>query len=804
VRRAPDSTGQAEEARPVTADGRDALLAQFCADLRLMWRQAGGPSLRRLAEQVRLGKSQVGAILTGQIRTLPDWIVVRALVEAVAGHAREHARAGQLSMRTGVEEYWRPRYAMLEYAFSQPRQQTAAEVSGVPRQLPAPARHFTGRAAEMARLTALIDRSQTARGGGTVVIAAIDGTAGIGKTTLAVHLAHRVAGRFPDGQLYVNLRGFDPSGEPMAPGEAVRGFLDAFGVPPEQVPVGAQAQADLYRSTLAGRRVLVVLDNARDSDHIRTLLPGGPGCLAVVTSRHRMTGLVAAEGAYPLTLDLLDGDEGRNLLRQHLGTARTESEPAAVDAIVAACAGLPIALAIVAARAAAHPSFPLAALATELADARMGLDALDGGDLRTDVRAVFSWSYERLSPAAAAMFRLLGLHAGPDISVDAATRLADQPATAARRTLGELARVHLVQERTPGRFAFHDLLRAYAGELAGTVDSASDRAAAVDRVLEHYLRTAHAGSLLLSPHREPIEAPPPAPTGAFTDASDALAWFSGEHQVLLAAIRNAAVSGHDAYAWRLSWTLADFFQRRGHWPDWAATQQIALQAATRLDDPVGRAHAHRGLGRANFWLNRYDESVDHLRRALEIRTELDDRAGQARIHLDLVMALVSRRRHGAALDHAEQALALYRADHHRGGQARALNAVGWCHAQLGDLPRAAAFCQEALDLHHDLSDPLGEAATWDSLGYVRSRLGDHADAAACYEKAVALFAQSGDRYGQADTLSHLGDNQLAAGDRDGARKAWQDSLEILDQLGHPTADQVRDKLDGASRGSPDV
>jgi tetratricopeptide (TPR) repeat protein len=776
--------------RLVTADGPETLLAQFCADLRLMWRQAGGPSLRRLAEQVRLGKSQVGAILNGQVRTLPDWTVIRGLVECFGRYAHDHARTGQLSMRTGVDEYWRPRYTVLEYAFSQPRQRRTPALTAtapvVPRQLPAPARHFTGRAAELAQLTALIDRP------GTVVISAINGTAGVGKSTLAVHLAHRVADRFPDGQLYVNLRGFDPSGSPMAPGEAVRGFLDAFGVAPERVPVGTQAQADLYRSILAGRRVLVVLDNARDADHVRALLPAGPGCLAVVTSRHRMTSLVATEGAYPLTLDLLTEAEAAALLRRHLGPARTGAEPAAVDKIVAACSGLPIALAIVAARAAAHPGFPLAALADELADARLGLDALDGGDLMTDMRAVFSWSYERLSPPAAAMFRLLGIHAGPDISAAAATSLAGDPAGGARRALGELARAHLVQEHTPGRFTFHDLLRAYAAELAQTVDATADRAAATERVLEHYFRLGYSGSLLLSPHRDPIPAPPPLEP--FADADAALAWFTVEHPVLLAAVRNATVGGFPAYAWRLSWTLTDFFQRRGHWQDWADTQRIALDAATRLGDPAGRAQAHRGLGRALFWLNRHDDAEGHLHQALDLCTELGDHTGQARVHLDLVMAMVSRDRHRAALDHAEQALELYRADDHRGGQARALNAVGWCHAQLGDLRPAAAFCTEALALHHDLGDRPGEAATWDSLGFIRSGLGEHADAAACFEKAIALFGATGDRYGQADSLSHLGDSRLAAGDPDGARKAWQDAVEILDQLGHPTAGKVRTKL----------
>jgi tetratricopeptide (TPR) repeat protein len=785
----------------VAVDAPEELLAQLCRDLRLLWVQAGGPSVRRLSAEVRLGKSQVSAILNGQIRALPDWDVVRGMVESVGRYAREHGRADRLSLRTGVEEYWRPRYALLEYAFSQPRprREPAARppASGrlVPRQLPPPARHFTGRNAELAELTGLVDRAAAA--GDPVVISAIDGTAGIGKTTLAVHWAHQVADRFPDGQLYVNLRGFDPGGAPMVPAEAVRGFLDAFGVAPERIPVSLQAQADLYRSLVAGRRVLVVLDNARDADQVRPLLPGSPGCLAVVTSRNRLTSLVAAEGAYPITLDVLSAEEARGLLTRHLGAGRTGAEPAAVDDIVASCARLPIALAIVAARAATHPGFPLTSLADELADARSSLDALDGGDLMTDVRAVFSWSYERLGQPAARLFRLLGLHPGPDISAAAAASLAAVPSV--RRVVEELARAHLVQERVPGRFAFHDLLRAYAAELATEIDADADRDAAIHRVLDHYLSTAHSGSVLISPHRDPIPpsaSGPDPPAERLTDASHALAWFTAEHPVLLAVIRLAAATGFDAHAWRLSWTLADFFQRRGHWHDWAGTQRIALDAAIRLADSAGQAQAHRSLGRAYFWLGRHEEAQTQLRRALVVFTELDDHTGQARVHLDLVMMLVSRDQHREALGHGERSLALYRADGNCGGQARALNAVGWCHAQLGDPARTIEYCQQALDLHRDIGDRLGEAATWDSLGYARHQQGDHAQATVCYEQAIALFVETGDRYGQADTLTHLGDAHHAAGSDDCARKVWRDAVDILDELGHPAGDRVRARLDG--------
>ena len=305
--------------------------------------------------------------------------------------------------------------------------------------------------------------------GAAVVIVAIDGMAGVGKTALAVHWAHRVAALFPGGQLYVNLRGFDPNRSPVTPDEAVRGFLDALDVPPERVPATLEAQVGLYRSLLAGRRVLVLLDNASDAGQVRPLLPGAPGCVAVVTSRDQLAGLVTTAGAHPMTLDLPSADEARELLERRLGAARVAAESAAADEIIALCARLPLALAIVATRAATQPGLPLATLAAELRAAAGGLAEFTDPDLASDVRAVFSWSYRQLSPAAARLFRLLGMHPGPDIGLPAAASLAGQPAAEVRPLLTELARAHLI-ERAAGRYAFHDLLRAYAAELALALD----------------------------------------------------------------------------------------------------------------------------------------------------------------------------------------------------------------------------------------------------------------------------------------------------------------------------------------------
>ena len=387
---------------------------------------------------------------------------------------------------------------------------SATPVASIPAQLPSAVPAFAGRGAELASLDAIM--SAAARdGSATVVISAVSGTAGVGKTALAVHWAHRVAAQFPDGQLYVNLRGFDPAGPPLEPDEAVRGFLDAFGVPVARIPAGLPAQAGLYRSLLAGKRVLVVLDNARDAEQVRPLLPGSPGCLAVVTSRNHLAGLVATEGAHPLRLDLLDAAQARDLLSRRLGEDRVAKEPDAVSDIVAGCAQLPLALTIAAARAATNPSFPLAVFATELREATRALDPFHGGDLATDIRAVFSWSYHCLSPGAARLFRLLGLHCGGDVTVAAAASLAAIPLDGTRALLAELTQTHLLAEHAPGRYSFHDLLRAYATEQAHAQDSPDVRYAAAHRVLDHYLHTAHGAAMLMQPTLNPITLDPPQP-----------------------------------------------------------------------------------------------------------------------------------------------------------------------------------------------------------------------------------------------------------------------------------------------------
>ncbi|MEV4756895.1 BTAD domain-containing putative transcriptional regulator [Micromonospora sp. NPDC049559] len=667
----------------------------------------------------------------------------------------------------------------------------------VPAQLPAGVATFTGRADQLARLDALLG-PPTERSG-SVVIATVSGTAGVGKTALALHWAHRVRDRFPDGHLYLNLRGFDPTGPVLTPAQAVRSLLDALGVPPQRVPSSPDAQTALYRSLLAGRRVLVVLDNARDADQVRPLLPGAPGCLVLVTSRHQLPGLVATEGAQPLTLDLLTADEARQMLTRRLGTARVAAEPRAVDEIITACARLPLALAIVASRAALHPGFPLAALADELRVAHHDLDALYAGDRTSDVRTAFAASYRTLDAATARLFRLTGLHPGPDLAVPAAASLAGEPVRLVRAQLAELARAQLVTEHVAGRYVTHDLLRAYARELVHSMESTAERTEALHRLLDYYLHTAYRADRLLHPHRDRIALPPARPGAVPDDLADraaAIAWLTAEQAVLLAAMAGTGDGGSDAHTWRLAWTVTDHLSRQARWSEEVNAQRLALAAARRLADGRALGHAHRGLGRAYAHLDRHDEADEHLRAALTEFAALDDAAGQAHVHISLARLGQVRGRNREALRHAQRALELFRAAGYRAGEAEALNAVGWYHAQLGEVPEALEHCERALELFRRTGDTLGEAATSDSLGYAHQRAGQYDRAVARYRHAAELFHAVGDGYLEAATLDRLGDAHAVAGDRDAARDLWRRAREILRRLDHPDAGRIAEKLDG--------
>jgi tetratricopeptide (TPR) repeat protein len=392
---------------------------------------------------------------------------------------------------------------------------------------------------------------------------------------------------------------------------------------------------------------------------------------------------------------------------------------------------------------------------------------------------------------------LLGLHPGPDIAAAAVASLAGAPAGQVKPLLDELAQSHLIVELSPGRYRSHDLLLAYADELVHTVDAEPDRRAATQRMLDHYLQAAYTGSLLLYPHRYPIAPPATVPGVTPVDLSDhegALTWFGREHPVLLAAIGVAIDAGHDAYAWRLAWSIYVYLDRQGLWEQHAAAQHLGLQAAQRLGDPVGQAHSHHLLGGAYTYLHRYDEAHAHYERAIDLFDATGDQVGRAHSHLNRALTFEHEERLDSALNHAQQSLDLFRAADHRSGQAKALNSVGWYQALLGRPAEALANCRQALDLLDELDDRYGRALTWDSLGYVQHLLGDHRGARLSYQCSVDLWQELGDRHNEAAVLQRLADSRHAAGDQHEAEHAWRRALAILDDLAHPDADKVRHAL----------
>lgn len=675
----------------------------------------------------------------------------------------------------------------------------------IPHQLPSAISNFVGRAHELNILNAQLDPA--IGDGGMAVITSIGGTAGIGKTTLALYWSRTHIDQFPDGQLYVDLRGFSPSGSPVTPQQAVRGFLDAFQVPAEKIPIGLDEQAALYRTLVEDRRLVIMLDNARDADQVWPLLPGGSSCMVLVTSRQQLGALITHKQATHITLEFLTATESRQLLTNSLGVERIEAEPDAVDELIQRCVGLPIALNIAAARIRLDPHLPLSVLVGQLREQRHRLDALTTGDSQlTDIRAVFSWSYTALSPGAARLFRLLGVHPGPDISTLAAASLAGLPEHDTSTRLTELTQAYLIKQHVPGRYQFHDLLSVYATEQATQEDPEPQQRAALHRVLDYYLHTGVAAARHLDPHRKPIilEAPQPRTiTDQIADHAEALEWFTVEHAVLLNAINHAATYSFDTHAWQLPWTLTTFLDWRGHWHDYAATQHTALVAASRLGDHTAQARTHHALGHAHTQLGRYADALDYLHEALTLYQGLGDGDGQARTHLVLSLVCERQGQYDQELIHTQHALNLYRTIGNQAGQANALNYLGWAHALLGDHQQAITHCQQALNLFHDLGDCYGQACTMDSLGYAHHHFGQHTQAITYYQQALTLYRELGYRYDEADTLTHLGDTHHTTGNDGAAHQAWQQALAILDQLDHPDAGQVRTKLATLDLGTDD-
>jgi tetratricopeptide (TPR) repeat protein len=681
----------------------------------------------------------------------------------------------------------------------------------VPRQLPAAVAHFTGRSAELAKLDALLDQDDAIRPA-TMVVSAIAGAAGVGKTALVVHWAHRVRDHFPDGQLFVNLRGYDP-GPPITPEQALEEFLRARHVPAERIPAALEARAALYRSLLDGRRVLIVLDNANSAEQVRPLLPGSPTCRAVVTSRSRLSGLIARDGVSRIILDLLSPAEALALLGDIIGATRVAAEPEATAQLACRCAYLPLALRIAAERAVAYPHVPLVDLAGELAVERDRLDllaAVDKEDEATAVRAVFSWSYHALAPETARAFRLLGLHAGPDISAPAAAALINTTSTQARRLLETLVDTHLIEETGRDRYRFHDLLRVYATECAKAEETEHDRDAAVRRELTWYLHTGDAADHFLNPHRRrflriPLDDPEVAcsPLG-FTTYDQALDWCETERANLVAATRQAAEIHEYDIAWKLPLALWGFFELRKHWADQITTHRIGLTAAQHLHDRRAEAWTWGSLGTVYFYLHQHKEAFDHYQNALPICRETDDQWCEAIALLGLSAAYFYLGRYEESFNHSKRALHICQEIDDPWGQSFALINIGGVHRKRQQFEDALHFFQRVLDVVRPVHDKSGEAQALRNLGATYRDLQRFEDALEHFQKARTTYREISDRWGEALTLRNIGDILQNLNHGEAAAGYWHQALSIFEDLGDlVTAAKVRASLETVNTNNAD-
>ncbi|MDG4786595.1 tetratricopeptide repeat protein [Micromonospora sp. WMMD1102] len=693
----------------------------------------------------------------------------------------------------------------------------------VPAQLPADVPGFSGRATELSRLDDLLAGSRRRRSGVPVVVLA--GTAGVGKTALALRWGHHARHRFPDGQLYVNLRGYDVD-RPMPPQEALAGFLRALGVPGTEVPFELDECAARYRSELDGRRMLIVLDNAASVEQARPLLPGSASCAALVTSRDTLAGLVARDGAERIELGLLSSADSVELLWHTLGD-RVAHEPTAAAALAERCAHLPLALRVAAELVLTRPTAPLSVLVAELADQQHRLRLLDaGGDPRTGVRAVLSWSYQQLPAATARAFRMLGPHPGPDVDRYAAAALFDTEPESARHLLDTLARANLVQPAGNHRYTFHDLLRAYATERCAADEPASTVDAALDRLFDYELAAVTAAIDTLYPaerhRRAPVDRPPVAPP-PMPDPQVARGWLDAERPALVATAVRAAERGRSSHAVRLTLTLLRYLESGGYFAEAERMHTHALAAARQAGDRVTEAHLLTGLavmyaqqgrytpstarlreavalarengdsaaearalgnlGYVQQRQGRYDEAVEALRSALLLCRRVGDPAGETRAGGNLGHVLLRQGSYREAGVYLRTSIVLCRRIADATGEAYALTSVGELHLRGGRLLTAAGRHRRALALFEAVGDPAGKALALDGLGRVRLRQGDHEAALDLVEQALTLLRRVGERAGEASTTNSLGEILHLMGRQGPARTQHSTALSLATEIG---------------------
>ncbi|MEZ0094444.1 BTAD domain-containing putative transcriptional regulator [Streptacidiphilus sp. EB129] len=667
-----------------------------------------------------------------------------------------------------------------------------------PAQLLADLPDFTGRTAAVERLEALLAKAATEPVGGPVVLSAIDGAGGMGKTSLAVHVAHRMLHYFPDGQLQIDLHGV--GGAPADPDDVLARFLRGLGVPPDRIPADPEERGALYRSTLAGRRVLVLLDNVRDAAQVRPLLPGSGGCSVLITSRSSLPGL---DGACRLTLDVLEQDEALALFTRIVGSDLADAEPEAVEAVLGVCAGLPLAIRIAAARLIARPGWTVKDLAERLGDERYRLSELTVEDRA--VRACFAVSYRDLPADQARAFRLLGLCDGPSIGVPAAAALLALPVAATEQLLDALVGVHLLQPRENGHYRLHDLLRVYAAECAQAEEPQQERDAATGRMLGWYLHTSAAASRVLNPNRRHVVLDPPEadrPALEFADFDRALAWCESERANLVAAVAQAARAGRHEIAWKLPITMWDLFNLRSQHQDRIVCNEIALDGARATGDLEATAWVLNTLSSAYQAAGRLTEASGCLFQALEIRGRLGDLRGEGSCLINLGYVQIEMGRPAEAVPMLERALEIFRGLGVRAAEAVSLMNLGEAHKQLGNLTTALGHHREALAINRETADRF-------TLGRAMANVADTLCALGRFDEAAELAAEghttnqeAGNRVDEAIALDVLGQIHAARGEAAPAVRHWRDAHAILTELGHPRAVDVGARLADSPKPRP--
>ncbi|MEV6711386.1 tetratricopeptide repeat protein [Lentzea sp. NPDC051208] len=661
------------------------------------------------------------------------------------------------------------------------------EHSVVPKQLPPVPRGFTGREDVLAALDAAAEEDS-----GTLPLVVLSGMGGVGKTTVAVCWAHRVVEDFPDGQLYVDLSGYGV-GVPVTPGEALGAFLRALGAPAETVPAEVAERTAMFRSLVSGRRLLVLLDNARSEDQVRPLLPGTGSCAVVITSRANLTGLVVDHGAEQVRLDVFSEQEALEALHTLIGP-RLRAEPAAAVDLARRCAYLPLALRIASGLVLNSLDVTVAELAEELSDEQARLDVLDtGDDPRTAVRSVFSWSYRQLPAEAARLFRLLGLAPGREFDKRALAALLDVPVTAASRTAGVLARARLVRERSQGRVEMHDLLRVYAAELVRQEDTDGDQA--MTRYFDHHLHTAELADRLLTPHRYRLTLDgTPRHTPNFATREEALAWLHAGRDAFVGLLR-AGDPELDGRRWQLAYTLRGFFFLTKDWDAWIVTHELALAATRRLGDGRAEALTHNNLGVALLERGDGEAAEPHFVRARELFEEAGDLRGVSNALGNEAWVLHQRRKHTEALEVAAQALENYRRLGAHLNAGITLRGMAAFAAALSLFEQAREHLAEAMELFSGPGAELDVLMALNSLGEVHNEAGEPGEAAGAHRRALTLAQQLGSSYELARAHFGLGRAALATGDNTAARREMLRAQELYAGLGAQEAYDAEQFID---------